>query len=88
MKLNLTNAPFRHNSACIMIKKRLRFKRVITVGNVIKTLPKSVEFGNVWMVMSTSPTSKNTKRLPPSIDVLCNFSVPTCIFSNPSNMKS
>ena len=73
MKLTLTNAPFRHNSACIMIKKRLRFKRVITVGNVIKTLPKSVEFGNVWMVMSTSPTSKNTNGCRPPLTCFAIF---------------
>ena len=31
MKLAFANVPFRHNSACVMIKKWLRFKRVITV---------------------------------------------------------
>ena len=31
MKLDFTNIPFRHNSACI-IQQWLRFKRVITVG--------------------------------------------------------
>ena len=30
MKLAFTNVPFRHNSACVRIKKWLRFKRVIT----------------------------------------------------------
>ena len=30
MKLAFTNVPFRYNSAYIMIKKWLRFKRVIT----------------------------------------------------------
>ena len=30
-KLAFTNIPFRHNSACVMIKKLLRFRRVITV---------------------------------------------------------
>ena len=31
MKLALTNVPFRHNSARVLIKKCLRFKRVIIV---------------------------------------------------------
>ena len=31
MKLAFTNVPFKHNSACVMIKKWLRFKRVTTV---------------------------------------------------------
>ena len=31
MKLALTNVTFRHNSACVMIKKWRRFKRVIKV---------------------------------------------------------
>ena len=31
MKLAFANVPFRHNSACVMTKKWLRFKRVITV---------------------------------------------------------
>ena len=31
MKLAFTNVPFRHNSACVMIKKWLKFKSVITV---------------------------------------------------------
>ena len=31
IKLAFTNVPFRHNSTCVMIKKWLRFKRVITV---------------------------------------------------------
>ena len=30
MKLAFTNAPFRHNSACVMIKKWFIFKRAIT----------------------------------------------------------
>ena len=30
MKLAFTNVSFRHNSACVMIKKWLRLKRVIT----------------------------------------------------------
>ena len=31
MKLAFTNVPFKHNLACVMIKKWLRFKRVIPV---------------------------------------------------------
>ena len=31
MKFAFTNVPFKHNSACVMIKKWLRFKRVTTV---------------------------------------------------------
>ena len=30
IKLAFTNVPFRHNSSCVMIKKCLRFKLVIT----------------------------------------------------------
>ena len=31
IKLTFTNVPFRRNSACVMIEKWLRFRRVITV---------------------------------------------------------
>ena len=34
MKLAFIKVPLRHNSTCVMIKKWLRFRRVITVRSV------------------------------------------------------